>query len=109
MKADIRQFEFIESLLRSIALDVEHHFGFEFIITSLYRIGDDGVHGTLPLRGIDLRCPDETVGVRIVKYVNSKYQYDPERVHMVCAMVHNTGSGLHLHLQVHPNTIVINQ
>lgn len=107
MKADIKQWNFINQLLRSILLDVEHHFGVEFRITSTYRIDDGGVHGTLPLRGIDLGCPDEALGTIVAKYTNSKYQYDPDRVHKNVCMWH--GKPKHLHFQVHPNTIVINQ
>jgi len=55
MKINIGQLEFIDKTLRHILVELEHQVGVEFIITSLYRIGDNGVHGTLPLRGIDLR------------------------------------------------------
>jgi hypothetical protein len=55
MQIDLKQLEFIDPKLREIALAVEDEFG-EQVITSLYRIDDAGVHGTLPLRGIDLRC-----------------------------------------------------
>jgi len=55
MKIDLVQLEFITPLLREIALAIEERFG-EKTITSLYRIGDTGVHGTMPLSGMDLRC-----------------------------------------------------
>jgi hypothetical protein len=110
MKAGIKQWSFVDPLLRSIALDIEHHFGVEFTITSPYRIDDPGVHGTLPLRGLDLRCPVEGFGILIAKYVNSKYQYDPSRVHKSCCLYHAVAGGApHIHLQTHPNSIVINQ
>ena len=49
---DIDQLEFIERKLRDIALAVEAQFNVEFTVTSLYRIGDNGV----PVCG--LHCED---------------------------------------------------
>jgi hypothetical protein len=109
MKIDISQLEFIEPLLRSIILDVEHNFGVEFTITSLYRIDDNGVHGQLPLRGIDLRCRDKNIGTVFEAYVNRRYQYDPARPVKTVCMLHGKGAHLHLHFQVHSETIVLNQ
>lgn len=104
MNADIQQFEFINPLLRKIVLDTEKHFGFEFTITSLYRIGGNGVHSQLPLRGIDLRCRDEDAGKVIANYINAKWQYDPSRPVMFVCLLHDNGGGLHLHIQVHDKT-----
>jgi len=109
MKADLKQFDFIEPLLKSLALEVEHNYGVEFKITSLYRENDTGVHGQIPLRGIDLSCPDKEFGIIVEAYVNRKYTYDPDRLHLMCCVFHDTGSGYHIHLQVHSNTIVNNQ
>jgi|Deesub1362B_J571_1020462.scaffolds.fasta_scaffold06751_2 hypothetical protein len=109
MKIDIGQLEFINPLLRSIVKDVEHRFGFEFTVTSLYRIGDKGVHGQLPLRGIDLRCRDIKVGRVVEHYINSTYEYDPARLNKKICMLHGDGANLHLHVQVHPESIVVNQ
>lgn len=53
MKADIHQLMFIDKMLRSIVTTTEGFFGVEFTITSIYRIDDPGVHGQLPVRGID--------------------------------------------------------
>jgi len=104
MKIDIAQLEFIEKNLRFIALEIENHFGVEFTVTSLFRIDDKGVHGTLPLRAIDLRCRDSKMGLLIVQYVNSHWIYDSKRPRKVCCVFHNAGSGFHLHLQTHPKT-----
>lgn len=71
-------------------------------ITSAYRPGDPGVHGTLPFRGLDLR--HNTRAYQIVKDVNSRFKYDPTRPNKRCAMVHDVGQGTHIHLQSHPNT-----
>jgi hypothetical protein len=104
MKIDIAQLAFIEDTLRVMAMAVETRFGVEFTVTSLYRIGDDGVHGQLPLRGIDLRCRDTAFGCQVVDWVNARWQYDPSRPQKECAMYHDIGQGAHIHLQVHPNT-----
>lgn len=105
MKLDLAQLEFIEPKLRGMTLDVEATFDVEFTITSLYRIGDNGVHGQLPLRGLDLRCRNDDLGNDIAFYVNSKWIYDPARTEMKCCMYHAVEGGApHIHLQVHPNT-----
>ena len=105
MKIDITQLEFIDKKLRVILVWLEEETGFEFIITSLYRIDDKGVHGTLPLRGADLRIRNEQVGLYIEKLINSEWQYDHKRPDKKCALLHGKCFNLHLHLQTHPNTI----
>jgi len=107
MRIDLAQLKFIDLDLRAMAIDVEEHFGIDLTITSLYRHGDLGVHGSLPLRGLDFRCRYSILGDIIVEYINSKWIYDPERPDMDCCICHDTGSGLHLHLQTHPNTMRI--
>ena len=105
MKIDLMQLEFIDIKLRKLALAVEERFG-EKIITSLFRIGDKGVHGTLPLRGLDFRCKASQHGEEVENWVNSHWQYDPDRPTKKCCKFHKNRSndGYHLHLQVHPNT-----
>lgn len=104
MKIDIKQLEFIDPILREIALSVEEEFG-EQTVTSLYRIGGKGVHSVLPLRGLDHRCRDKREGDKIAAFVNKKWKYDPKRPNKVCCMCHDVGKGIHLHYQVHPNTV----
>lgn len=104
MKIDIEQLEFIDENLRLIVTELEQDFGMEFTITSLYRIGDDGVHGTLPLRGIDLRCWDDRVGKILQDSVNDSWLYDPDRPYINCCLFHSVGKGFHLHIQTHPKT-----
>jgi hypothetical protein len=104
MRLDISQLHFIDPQLRIIAIGVEMYFGVEFTATSLVRIGDNGVHGQLPLRGIDLRCHNEKLGKAVEEHVNSTWVYDLNRPEMKCCVFHNAGQGWHLHLQVHPNT-----
>ena len=105
MKIDIGQLDFIEPKLRELAQLVEQATGLEFTVTSLYRINDSGVHGQLPLRGIDLRCKDQSIGLLVQSMVNQHWIYDPDRPDMKCCMFHDVGQGAHLHLQVHPNTV----
>lgn len=73
-------------------------------ITSAYRKGDKGVHGTIPCRGVDLR----TWGIRdpnvLVRMINNAWIYDPARPRKKCAIYHDVGKGHHIHLQTHPNT-----
>lgn len=105
MRIDVGQLEFIDKKLRTMVKWLEKEVGVEFVITSLYRIGDKGVHGALPVRGMDLRMRNVEVGGEIERLVNAYWTYDPKRYHISCAMLHGQGSNLHLHLQTHPNTI----
>ena len=104
MKADIQQWEFVHPRLRRLCVWLEDQTGFEFTITRLYRIGDSGVHGQLPVRGCDLRMRDMKTAATIQELVNSFWQYDSFRPKMQCAIAHGKGSEFHLHLQVHENT-----
>jgi len=76
------------------------------IVTSAYRHGDDGVHGTWPVRGCDRRVRLPSVALYMVQYVDNLWLYDPDRPSLKCALYHDAGHGPHLHLQVHPNTII---
>jgi len=105
MKIDIKQLEFIDKNLRDILVFIEKETGLEFTITSLYRICDNGVHGSLPLRGTDLRCRDKFIGGVVEQIVNEKWLYDSDRREKHCAFLHGQGSNMHLHIQVHPNTV----
>jgi len=76
------------------------------IITSGYR-GPKGksVHNTKPCRGVDIRSWVYENPQAVVDDINDAFQYDPERPHMRCAILHDTGSGNHIHLQVCKGTI----
>ena len=104
MIIDIGQLAFMHPMLRAIALWIEDETGLCFTSTSLYRIGDKGVHGQLPLRGIDLRMRNEKVGRVIVDLINEHFQYDYNRPDMKCAILHGEGANLHIHLQVYTTT-----
>ena len=106
MRIDIQQLEFIDPKLREIILDLENEFNPDcFTVTSMYRIDDTGVHGTLPLRGIDIRCHIDVMGTFLENYINNKWIYDFERPDKKCAIYHDVGNGKHLHIQSHPNTV----
>lgn len=104
MKIDINQLNFIDKRLRNLVLWLEKETGLEFTVTSLYRIKDKGVHGTLPLRAIDLRIRYKKIGKSIENLINDIWKYDPQRPKKMCAVLHGEGSNLHLHIQVHPLT-----
>ena len=74
------------------------------MITCGYRKGDTGVHGTTPCRGIDLRSWVYSTPKNLVQRINTIWEYDSNRPKKTCAMLHDTGSGVHIHLQVHGNT-----
>lgn len=69
------------------------------------RPDDTGVHGADPCRGIDLRSWIYKDPQELVDFVNDNWIYDPDRPEMMVAILHDAGSGNHIHLQVHPNTI----
>lgn len=104
MNLDIKQLAYYHPILRELLLWLEEVTGLTFTITSQYRIGDEGVHGTLPLRADDLRIRHKAVGEAIATAINSEWCYDHIRPDMLCAVLHGEGTNLHLHIQVHPNT-----
>ena len=107
MNIDYYNLEFIHITLRKILKDIEQSVGVEFFITSLYRVGDKGVHGVIPLRGVDLRMRNYKIGKEVEDLINKKWIYDPKRPYLKCALFHGTGYSLHLHIQCHDNTTTI--
>ncbi len=100
MKIDIIQLEFIDQKLRNMIVWLEKETGLEFTITSLYRMNDSGVHGTLPLRGMDLRCRNKLIGKEIERLIDVNWVYDKGRPEKSCILIHGNGYNLHIHLQV---------
>lgn len=98
------QLDFIDERLRELMEWVEERWPGEPVVTSLFRPGDPGVHGTIPLRGVDLRMRDSIKGLELAQMINAVWVYDPDRPHMKCAIFHDVGQGMHMHLQVHPRT-----
>lgn len=105
MRIDLKQLDFIDKKMQEMLTDLEKTMCAEFTGTSIYRMEGDGVHTTLPVRGFDVQCRYEPLALIIMEYINTKWTYDPSRPHMKCAIWHDTGSGVHLHLQVHPATV----
>ena len=76
------------------------------LYTSVYRPGDSGVHGQMPVRGIDRRCRNAAIGNAIKEWINRKWIYDLDRPDMLCCIFHKCDEhGWHLHIQCHPNTV----
>lgn len=105
MLIDYKQLEYLHPKLRQLLEWLEFETGVHFVNTSNYRIGDNGVHGTLPCRGWDLRCRNRKLGQCVVDLVNEYWVYDPSRPALLCAIAHGQGSNYHIHLQVTDKTI----
>jgi len=105
MNIDLMQLNFVDQELKFIVKHLEQVLKVKFTITSIYRIGDSGVHGTLPVRGIDLRCSYDPFGKFIENFINTRWMYDTERPSKNCCTYHDVGKGKHIHIQTHANTI----
>lgn len=104
MKTDIQQISMFHPNLIAVLLWLEAATGFEYTITSQHRKGDKGVHGTMPLRAVDLRCRAKSVGWTIEHLINTAWAYDPTRPNKSVCLSHGEGANYHLHIQVHTNT-----
>ena len=104
MKIALEDLDYLHPLLRQLLAWLEEELGFELVNTSNYRPGDSGVHGTIPVRGWDVRMRNVRVANVIASVVNENWTYDPTRPNRYCAVAHGEGANFHLHLQVHPNT-----
>jgi len=76
----------------------------KLIITSAYRAGDTGVHGTNPLRAFDLRSTVFDNAMDVCDDINNNWTYDSMRKSKLVAMIHDIGQGIHFHIQIHSNT-----
>lgn len=77
-------------------------------ITSGYREGDSGVHGTLPCRALDVSSRPFIRPEAMALDANIHWTYDPERPKFTCVLYHKTPGGVwHFHLQVHPRTLYL--
>ena len=78
------------------------------VITESYREKRhmNDLHGTQPVRAVDLRswCYPDHRAYEIMHQINTRWTYDPSRQKMQCAQIHNSGQGIHFHIQVHPAT-----
>ena len=75
-------------------------------ITSMFRLGDKGVHGDY--RGLDIGTDNipYKLGQKAADYINKKYPYDPKRPKLDTCFFHavpsNDDSGYHYHFQTMP-------
>lgn len=97
------------------------------LFTSGHRPGDQGVHGTIPCRALDIRAWNLFNPRKLCEEVNEHWKYDPQRPDLNCALYHarcphckkehrwdyverctKCGTFMkgdwHIHLQVHPKT-----
>ena len=65
---------------------------------------DSGIHLTDPLRAVDLRYYIYDNPSMLADTINKNWQYDNRRKALKCAVLHNTGRGMHFHMQVHDRT-----
>ncbi len=91
-------------LLIDIICAVSDEFG--LVITESWREQShpNDLHGTLPGRGIDLRSFDyksDQQAYEIEHWINKRWSYDSRRPDMKVADIHDSGQGLHFHIQVH--------
>lgn len=82
----------------------------ELILTSAYRkhkihAKDSGIHCVLPVRAVDIRSWIFKNPHKVEKLINEYWVYDPERAHKMCCVLHDSGQGVHFHIQVHQNTV----
>lgn len=77
-------------------------YGNKLVITSIYRPGDPGVHGQKPCRGLDIRSWVFHDPMSVVQAINDAWDYGDGK-HNV-ALLHDAGSGEHIHLQVRDET-----
>lgn len=82
---------------------------FGLVLTESYRKKTHGgdLHGTTPVRANDLRtwCYPDGQAQEIAQAINDRWLYDPNRPHMKVAIIHDSGRGIHFHIQTHPNTV----
>ena len=79
----------------------------EVVITESYREKrhPNDVHGTNPVRAVDLRSWVYVKPELVAEKINANWQYDPKRPDMKVAVLHGEGHNKHFHVQVHPNTV----
>jgi hypothetical protein len=67
--------------------------------------GDSGIHMTIPCRALDFSIAGLTDPKRVTEDTNNHWEYDPGRPEMRCAICHDVGKGMHIHLQVCDSTV----
>lgn len=95
--------------LIEVLLWVSHLKKMEIVVTSDFREkpihdNDPGIHGTNPLRAIDLRSWIIRNPELVAEKINKAWIYDPNRLKFKVCVYHDIGQGHHFHLQVCNNT-----
>ena len=67
--------------------------------------GPKDVHCTDPLRAFDMRSWVFPEPEFVETKINRAWIYDKKRPLMQVANLHDSGQGIHLHIQIHPNTV----
>lgn len=62
------------------------------------------LHGVIPVRATDLRSWIYSNPEWVRAKCNNIWEYDPNRPEKEVCVYHDSGSGKHFHIQVHPNT-----
>ena len=97
----------VEPLLVKIITWISDEYG--IMVTEGYRDKRhmNDLHGCTPVRAIDLRqhCyKNDAFAYDIMTAINLRWLYDYTRPTKQVAIIHNSGQGIHFHIQVHPNT-----
>lgn len=109
---DPRLWLMVKQMVEQAAAYALAQYGWEFTITSIHRTPEEdaaldasGVH--VAWRAIDVRTRDvpEAQVKDVGRWINERYWYDPKRLALQCAVWKPHGSGPHLHLQCHANTV----
>jgi len=92
--AGLMQHKFHPKLTKIICWLADNH---GMVMTESFRAarhpGD--VHSTDPVRAVDIRsrCYDGDLAGNIRDEINARWQYDPGRPRMQCAIIHDVGMG----------------
>lgn len=94
-------------LLITINCEVADKFG--IFITEAWRepLHKSDIHNTKPGRADDLRVRIYGTLERahqIKDWINKRWEYDFKRPELNVVIIHDTGRGIHFHIQVHYNT-----
>jgi hypothetical protein len=92
-----------DPILILIICEVAKEFGFRMSESWREKLHINDLHGTLPVRAIDLSewVYEDGQARDIERWINSRYVYDPGRPEMKVALLHKTKTGtLHFHIQV---------
>jgi len=92
-----------DPILILIICEIAKEFGLRMSESWREKIHPNDLHGTLPVRAIDLSewVYKEGQAKDIKRWINRRYAYDLDRPKMKVALLHKTKKGvLHFHIQV---------